>query len=455
MNKFTNLLQELKKVGLNNLSKDLERFSSTLKYVYAADTSKEIEVFNNIISIVSTSQGMEDDKATFPAGSFLAPYSMETDKEFIIFNRHPLAGASKKDVMRIGLPNYIDGFIKYYMENRASSMHGNAKSKYLHAIAILERVKKDLTKSSRYHHDDSEESLEKTRLSPVYKDSARKAQKSLFSHLADMNKFKTLTIQKWIPAFLESKTSVKKEPKEEQEEEKLQEEVSADNFTSGDLGEEVTDLGMGEEEVLSHERLKESSLRSFTKRASDGNVEIVDSIHKLDSNFEQIREEVDSSFASKLEMSIEEFRSFIKEEDWLQEAEHLAENIKKTSSISKFKIALGVGISDQIMNQTIQPHSTDEKRIPEILKGKFIFFKKDPTSRRKIPELVTAKKLEDSWEIMQKELRLRYVFLIEQLIMLYKYKKTYSPRSQTKNKINEKTILEDLNRGISKLQGGN
>jgi hypothetical protein len=305
-----------------------------------------------------------------------------------------------------------------------------------------------------------------------------------------MNKFKSLVIQKWIPLFLSGlskKEDVKDELKEETKEEleleskdEKQEEQKdqKSNFDSSNTEWENLDFGnkddKGDDDPLDNKRLKESTLKSFTKKASDGSEEVIQSIHKLESNFKQIREEVDSSFANKLEMSVEEFRSFIKAEDWLEEVEHLAESLEKIASALNFLKISQAAPLDNILNikapvspvvidqqkskenqKRIQKINADEKRIPEILKGKFIFPKTDPKTKRRTLELLTATKLKDSWSTMQQELKLDYTFLVEQLIMLYKSKKTLSKKEINKNNKTSEKMLEDLNRGISKLQRGN
>lgn len=473
MDKFSSLLKQLKRVGLEDLSTDLEKFSSLLKYVYAApDTSKEIEVISNVASIVSMLQNM-DETDTLPAGASLAPYSIETDKQYIIFNRHPLAGATKRDVMGIGLPNYIDGFVKYFMETRALGMYGNTKSRYLHAAAVLERVEKELkeTYNKRYRNDedDDDSGPQKRRFSTNNSRSAKKAQEDLFKHLERMDRFKTLVMTTWVDLYLGEAAKIKeeakdskdsKEPKESKEEAKDNKDpevLSVNNLKNSDEANSTPPAANSEDPFN-----LDAAIRSFTKLAAGGEQGVIEELKKLDTDFERITNSVDAKFAEKSNMSVEELRDFVELNVWLREIDTLSKKITKTADFYVPKVDQSPAAQDRHRseknNERRMKYQKDQARIDQILKGRFISKESTETGgrKRKRYRLIMAAEIKDSWEIMKQELRTLYSFLIERLIALYQSEET-APQKQIVDKkrsfnTNQK-ILNDLE-GAAKLLGG-
>lgn len=155
MKKLTSTISSLKRIGLTEPALKLQVIQQLYRQA-AADFSTEIDILEKLSEIAAFFDG-KSLEARAPSGMKLPAYSLETADKYIVYAGDDLTDFSKKEILTIGIPNFLKSFLQHYMDSREGTLSGYDRRRYVAAIDELKdlqrnvkEIYKKISKEPRY-----------------------------------------------------------------------------------------------------------------------------------------------------------------------------------------------------------------------------------------------------------------------------------------------------------------
>lgn len=370
---FDSLKKTLDNFGLFEISATIAEIEKIYKIAFV-DLTKEREVIQALSSLLQELSKISlTDYA--PEGSYLPPYSTTTSTKNIVYSGESLSGYPKSEIMKIGIPNFLKSFTGKYMQAKLSSLSGDEYKKY-------ERLQQELrtlgeTLSTYYSKITKPIELSKNvsldRSKNLGKRELEKSEEAILKALQAANTFK-IRIQDQEGYLYYLMYAKGMSPDTEEFEEDL-ENASADDLFARELDKKYI------------HRLKTLSL-----------------------DFNSMKKEIESKYASKLGISIEELNDLLSLGKFF---------ITKKANYGDDLLENARRVIDQMPDVDMTKYKMYQKALRDVLKGDIVKVTKEKDAHGKmhvVKTLMPAEEVLGAWEYLKSNLRMLYEAFIQSAI---------------------------------------
>lgn len=424
MNNFTLLKRSLSEIGLSKLAQSLANIEKIYK-IAALDLSKEKEVIKALLGIVNSLQSLSlDDEA--PSGLYFPPYSTSMGPKNIIYSGEDLSGYTKAEIMKLGVPNFMNSFSNKFMKSRSDTLSGHDLRMYDQLIYEVEDLAKKISAEYTKITKPIELSNYQSTRTKVKRTDLAKAEKYITDQIVRMNNFI-------------ARISGGTDP------------------TKGYLYYFMYAVGIEPEELEKDEPVVDFKRKDDRMLAEVMKSSYLSGLKNLKIDFNKMKQEIDSHFAQKLKISEEDFRDMLDLDSYFniktaaidlgfekdEEEENDSENYKDLLQQTQ-------RITEQTTHHDFSKNVEFKKASEDILAGRFI------TQSGKAKYIMSPDLVLGAWEYLKEDLRIRYqIFLQTALDLLsYKQQKGITPHQSKEIKESKNAFASQVDKYVAtRLKG--
>ena len=281
MKKLASTITALEDIGLESLSSTLRKIQKLYKYA-DTDFSKEVEVFSKLLEIANHFKGKSPNSIA-PSGLSLPPFSIETEKQYVIYSGDELSGYTKRQIFATGIPNFLKNFSEKYLETKKLRSSRADSIKYDKIIEEIQRLNKVVSSAYRVSSEFKAMPLKDTR-EKLTKEELSKDLRRIGNIIKDMSRFQV----------------------------EIEDHFFSSAPTAHGLARRYISDPDNYDDIL---KVENAPRTRGTSMFNDDTA--IRELKKLSIDFEDIQNTIDSEFASKLGVSPEEFRKQLGIDKWL------------------------------------------------------------------------------------------------------------------------------------------
>ena len=466
MNRLALVIKSLEEAGLTESASSLRSIDKLYK-VAAVDFSKEIEILQQLTSIVSSLQGkplkhIVRDSMTFP------PYSLETSDKYIVYSGESLTNYSKQEILSIGFSNFLNNFAEKYMSNHLNTLAGTDYRRYSQATEALKELAKEVKDNyQKILKSRTPKELERLKIQHITKQDLATSLRRINTSLENLNLFHTVIAEKYVlvlanqggymqlgsefvpdPEF-HGPVGDESPPIKKTDEQKSKEEALLSDEDVGDLDwsdfakkpnhlslkaiemklEQMEDEGLTDtkeyrelnEEANRLARIDDPALKKSTLKLSQVEntpLTLLQRLKNLTYDFDQIRVRIDSKYSKLLNMSIQEFRKKTDIDTLLKIKSKASSSLSQRFAAPKKKKDMFEGFKErskeyEISSQYLQLESA--KRVAKaVLSGTIGYMKKQKEKDTFV--LFSPNQILGAWAYLENDLSIKYESLIRSIV---------------------------------------